>query len=159
MADKLNVERGRVSSSQCRHILGKNVGQHFCQATVFSANAQVTASSGLGKLHTRGRFRSTLVTPMSKDNLWRYGNLTWLTGLNAVNGLRKFEVLRSLSANGEIELMLETEENIQIGDQFTITSGCDGSRTTCNQLYGRRVDMDADLYNPGFDKWVKGAQA
>ncbi|MFG0316426.1 MAG: DUF2163 domain-containing protein [Planctomycetota bacterium JB042] len=167
--DLLDVTRGRLFSRRCDYILGDPV---TCKASLAgvspaatgslahtSGTATVTAVTGFTNSDKRLRFRTDLVVlePSWPDKWFRFGKLTWITGNNVIPG-REWEVRTHLQANGEIGLFQQLPEDIEVGDTFTVTAGCDWRRKTCQEKFGTGSKGNvenfggAGRYMPGRDK-------
>lgn len=66
------------------------------------------------------------------------GILTWTSGSNA--GL-KYEVKSHTSGPTVIELYLPTFVAIEVGNQFTVTAGCDKSLATCKSKFNNLINF------------------
>lgn len=79
------------------------------------------------------------------------GLVTWTTGNNAG---RSMEV-KTNSADGEIELFLPMEGEIQVGDTFTIVRGCPKTSTACKEIFDNLLNFRGFPEVPGTDRYVR----
>lgn len=80
------------------------------------------------------------------------GRVTWLTGANA--GISA-EV--KAFAAGVVTLHLPMPHEIEVGDTFEITAGCDKSAATCTAKFVNIVNFRGFPHVPGLDALVSGA--
>lgn len=74
-------------------------------------------------------------TDLGGSDTYTYGVVTWISGLNAG---RSMEV--KLHAAGVLTLQLEMPYPIVVGDEFSITPGCDKKKTTCITVFNNLVN-------------------
>ena len=80
------------------------------------------------------------VTGLSQVSGWcTNGVLTWVTGANA--GLKTEVKGHVVSATTDIEFFLPAFRNIVIGDQFSITAGCDKTHETCKTKFNNVINF------------------
>lgn len=91
------------------------------------------------------------------ENGWfDHGQLTWLTGNNT--GLSS-PIARSLVADGSIILQIPTPFEIQTGDTFDITPGCNRSLSVCRDKFNNVVNHRGFPYIPGTDAVLRTPNA
>lgn len=106
-----------------------------------------TSDTGLYPAYVSGG----TVTPLgSGAGYFDFGIVTWRTGAN--EGL-SMEVKAFVP--GQVTLALPMSYEIQIGDTFDITAGCDKSLTTCRDKFHNVVNFRGEPYLPGTDKVVQ----
>lgn len=108
------------------------------------------------------RFVSNDIKNANKENnYFQYGNITWLTGLN--KGLQT-EIIQA-DSSGNVELALPTVYDIQSGDTFNMTPGCnhllvgnDGTVATghCKTKYNNVLNFRGEAYLPNEDVILSG---
>lgn len=81
------------------------------------------------------------------DNYWKCGVVTWTSGANSG---RKMEV--SSFASGVFTLFLALPDNIEIGDTFTVTPGCDKTLATCRDVFNNVANFRGFPHLPGENK-------
>jgi len=110
----------------------------------------------------RYRFISNDVRNSGKENnYYQYGNITWLSGSNI--GLQT-EIISS-DTSGNIELALPTVYDIEDGDTFEISPGCnhllygsDGKISSghCKSRYNNVINFRGEPYLPNEDVILSG---
>lgn len=137
-----------VYSADCR--------ADFCDArcalnrATFTDTGIVTAVTGP---------RRTIVATLSsltRPNDWHTnGELTWTSGLNnaAVQEVRLFQ------APGTFVLYLPSGLDIQVGDTFSILTGCDMSATTCTTKFSNIINFRGEPFVPGQDAMMQTPNA
>ena len=86
------------------------------------------------------------------DDFWRGGLVTFTSG--NCSGW-SMEVKGSTSATGAFELFLPMGADIQVGDTFTVSPGCDKSFATCKATYSNAVNFRGFPHVPGNDEAFK----
>ena len=76
-------------------------------------------------VYNRAKFSD--ITRSEAQNFWQYGQIMWLTGLNA--GLQM--EINGFDAGGVIYLLEGMPDKIEPGDTYVLLDGCDKTRTTC----------------------------
>lgn len=110
----------------------------------------------------RYRFTSNDVKAAGKeDNYYQYGNLKWITGAN--KGLQTEVILADTAGN--VELALPSVYDIQLGDTFEMTPGCnhllvgsDGTTASghCKTKYNNVLNFRGEAYLPNEDVILSG---
>lgn len=114
-----------------------------------------TVSAVISGQSPRLRFESNLTA--QPDGFWKDGNLTWLTGNNAITGLNVFQIKESKQTNGEIRLMVPTHYDIEAGDTFTASPGCNKLvDQNCRQKFNNVPNHRGFPFMTGFDKIIAG---
>lgn len=130
----LTIPVGRRYERECDLTLGSDL----CGATpitVFGAVVEAVAAPGspiLGLPHKRSAFRITAAswaTP-PRDGLMAQGKVIWTSGPN--KGTEQ-EIAEHVGR--DLSLTLQAPFPIKAGDVCTLRSGCDGTRSTCNDDY------------------------
>ena len=86
-------------------------------------------------------------TDLGGSDTYTYGVLTWTTGPN--DG-RSMEV--KLHASGVLTLQMPMPDDVGVGDEFTITPGCDKTKATCIATFDNVVNFRGFSFVPGRDK-------
>jgi uncharacterized phage protein (TIGR02218 family) len=89
---------------------------------------------------------------------WSYsgGLLTWLTGNNATFQ-REVKLEPQAQIDGFLELWDQTPEDIQVGDTYQITAGCDRTAATCQNVFNNLVNFRGyGVYIPGVMALTQG---
>jgi uncharacterized phage protein (TIGR02218 family) len=90
------------------------------------------------------------------DTFWQDGDLTWLTGNNATTGINVFQVKGSKQADGRMQLWTPTPYDIEVGDTFSVTAGCNhllGQH--CHPKFANSENHRGFPQLPGYDKIMK----
>ena len=82
------------------------------------------------------------------DGYMNNGVITWTSGLN--NGV-SMEIKNYYQSQASISLFLNMKQNIQIGDTFTLTPGCDKRRETCYYKFNNMQNFRGEPDMPGID--------
>ena len=129
-----------VYSPDCRAKLGDARCGYNLAANGFPFSGTVSGVT------SRRRFNTGYTQP---DGYFAYGSVAWVTGLNA--GL-SMEIIQYAQAGGEIILWLPMSHNIQVGDQFKLTPGCDRKFTTCKAKFDNAVNFRGEPFVPTGDQ-------
>lgn len=144
LTQQLQQMFGEVTSAACRAVLG----DARCGKNLSAMNTTGTVSS----VTNSGLFVATIGTSQPAG-WWDGGEITWTLGNNAG---RKSEVkTATIGTTPTIQLHLPMLRAVQVGDTFTLSPGCDHSRTTCATKFsnGSRFVGEPDL--PGLDKMLQ----
>lgn len=136
---------GKVLSHSCWHKLGEGIcGQGVDLAALTVIGTVTTVTSARRDFTDSGLAQAA--------GYFDYGEVIWTSGLN--DGLHH-EVFTHL-AGGRIQFALFAPFNVQVGDTFTISPGCDQQRTTCKDKFNNLVNFGGGLFIPGTDKLIGG---
>lgn len=134
---ELGRNYGITTTASCRHRLFDQIAAGKCGACTIIKASNTFTGSITSIVKNNIRFQVTGTFPTTQDYV-AFGELTFTSGLN--NGLT-FEVSKhDIGAFSEIELMLQTFANVQVGDTFNVTSGCDKSFSTCINKYNNGLN-------------------
>ncbi|MPZ57623.1 MAG: DUF2163 domain-containing protein [Rhizobiales bacterium] len=141
----LNQDYGRTYSATCNADLGDarctidiDLPQFKGAGTVTSAlSRRVLRASGLGAF---------------ESGWFQRGLLTWATGANAPMRI-EVKVHTLAGATATIELFEEMPADIESGDTFTVTAGCDKTFQTCKAKFDNALNFRGFPQMPGND-WV-----
>lgn len=137
--------------------LEQTKGNHFikkCQADLGDLKCKVNLSSATytstGLIE---RVRSPVIFWVSGlnefENAWfRAGGMTFQTGENA--GL-KVEISEHIRSDGitVLHLWQPMPKSVSVGDEFTITAGCNKSLTTCSEKFSNTLNFRGFPHMPG----------
>ncbi len=86
---------------------------------------------------------------------YNFGVFTWVTGANADLSMevKSWNAQNLLSNLGAIYLYLPMAYDVQVGDTFTVQSGCDKSLSTCVNTYSNAINHRGFPYIPGLDTY------
>ena len=135
-------------SASCRAALGDaRCGVDLASYTQTSSVASVTSRKAFAASGTLSFMPDTL----AEISMWKGGLLMWTTGNNIGISMDVYDVLGS-----DIELMLSMPFDIQAGDEFTITAGCDKSLSMCRYRFGNVLNFRGEPHAPVTDDMIKG---
>ncbi len=163
------IRRGRLAFvaevRSLAHVLGQTVGRVFqagCDAELGDARCQVNLNAvafrGVGSVTERLRDRAFVAAGLGGfvSGWFAQGTLTWSTGANAG---RRAEVLLHDGTGGLVTLtLLEAPlRAITVGDNFTVTAGCDKRAETCGAKFSNIVNFRGFPHIPGQDAVIRYA--
>lgn len=133
---KLQNNIGRIVTPSCDAVLGDSRCGVDLGALEETGSVTVATSARL------------FTTDLGGSGTYSYGVLTWTSGDNSG---RSMEV-KAHTATGVIELQLAMPYAVQVGDDFTITPGCDKTKATCIATFDNVVNFRGFSFVPGQDK-------
>lgn len=142
LSQHLTQHIGRVYSSSCDAILGDS----RCAVNL----AAFTFSDTISEVTDRQKFKSIGLT--QDAGYFTGGEIEFTSGAN--DGL-KMEVKDF--ANTEVILALPMPNDIEVGDGFTIKTGCDKTDGTCKNKFSNLVNFRGFATIPGMDKILETA--
>lgn len=146
MLNELQISVGRVYAPSCDADLGDaRCGVNMAPFTKFGF---VTATDSSKRV-----FQDSFRT--EADGSFTKGKVTWTTGLNTGHSM---DVKRYNFANKQFDLQLQMPYDIQMGDEYTVTAGCDKSLTTCRVIFGNVINFRGYPYIPGLDRIISGGR-
>lgn len=163
------IRRGRLAFvaevRSLAHVLGQTVGRVFqagCDAELGDARCGVdlgaSAFRGVGSVTERLRDRAFVAAGLGGfvSGWFAQGTLTWGSGANAG---RRAEVLLHDVTGGLVTLtLLEAPlRAITVGDNFTVTAGCDKRAETCGAKFANIVNFRGFPHIPGQDAVIRYA--
>jgi uncharacterized phage protein (TIGR02218 family) len=94
------------------------------------------------------------------DDYWTDGVLTWISGTNAITGVNKHQVKLSRQTDGVMELWTTTPYDIEVGDTFSVTPGCNKLfNQHCRIKFSNQANHRGFRFVAGFDKTIAGPDA
>lgn len=148
LVQKLTQKVVEVTSRDCRVM---EFGDSRCGFNAASVTWTSTVSNAT--VPTRSVFRGTGTNITGKSTgYFANGKLVWTSGNNI--GL-KCDVKFSTTGTGEIELQKSLRYDIQVGDQFTITAGCDRRFETCRDKFNNVANYQGEPHIRGTDYMVR----
>jgi len=133
----LQQTRGRIHSKRC----DADLGDTRCG---FDLSTR-TQSGVVTAVASRRSFAVNGIT----DDVFNGGLVTWTSGLNS--GLQKEVKIWSGSPADTVELFDAMYFNIQVGDTFTMSVGCDKTPETCIAQFNNIVNFRGFPFIPGRD--------
>lgn len=149
LAHALNQERGRVYTRGCDADLGDARCGIDLDAPQFKGTGTVTAAQS-----NRSFAASSLDAFI--DGWFKGGRLVWTSGQNAGAAIEvKFHANNGQTVR--FELWETVPFNIEAGDTFTVTAGCDKSLETCRDRFNNVANFRGFPNIPGNDVLVSYA--
>lgn len=136
---------GSPSQKNCRYRLGDS----RCRIDLGSPNLW-TESRAVTAVTSRQVFSCSNLSHGGSPSIANYnaeGELTWVTGGNAGISVK----VKSSELTGTITLAWPMYADIAIGDQFTITAGCDKTLETCRDRFNNVLNFGGEPHRPGVD--------
>lgn len=133
---------GSITSKTCR----ARLGDALCTKDLTPYTYTCTVTSVLNNQI----FTDSSLTPL--DDFFAEGIVVWLTGNN--KGAK--QKVKEYTTGGNVTLMLSMFGNIQIGDTFTMISGCRKRLSDCAGKYGNVHNFQGEPHLPGTDALTKG---
>ncbi len=131
---------GERFSAKCR----ADLGDTQCGVTL----ASYTDSAAVTSVTDRANFGASAL--IEADGYYNYGKLTWTGGNN--NG---YVMEVKVYTTGVIELLQKMPYEIQVGDAFDVSAGCDKSASTCANTYSNIVNFRGEPFLPGADEVMR----
>jgi uncharacterized phage protein (TIGR02218 family) len=142
LAQALQQTMGVIITPACR----ANLGDTKCAVTL----ASYTTSGTVTSVTSNSVFADTSLTAV--NGYYDYGLVTWVGGLNS--GLM-MEVKTFLNSGGSVTLQMTAPYDINVGDTYTISAGCDKTRTTCVAKFNNIANFRGYPDLPGQDKIIQ----
>lgn len=143
LSHALNQERGRIYQRACDADLGDN----RCTINLESGSYKGTGTvAGVDLNHT---FSASGLDGF-QDGWFTSGKVVWTSGLN----IGAVMEVKTHANNGSVvlfELWETMPFDIQIGDAFSVTAGCDKSLSTCRDRFNNVANFRGFPYIPGND--------
>jgi uncharacterized phage protein (TIGR02218 family) len=141
---------GRTAGDRCDVA---EFGDSRCKFNVAAA----TVSGTVTAVTSRRRFDTSLAlgSPEPVSPYFRLGKLTWLTGENAgFTGQVKLD--NEGDVLGNLSMWEDFPLDVEVGDTFTLTPGCDRRVETCRDVHNNIVNMRAPaIFSPGMDAIIR----
>lgn len=143
LAHALNQERGRVYSRGCDADLGDARCGVDLDDPAFKGTGTVTAATSNRSFAASGLDAFT-------DGWFKGGKLVWTSGANDGAAIEvKFHANNGVIVRFELWETLPFD--IQAGDTFTVTAGCDKALETCGARFNNIVNFRGFPFIPGTD--------
>lgn len=139
ITQRLRQEVGWYYQQKCRAILGDARCGIDLDDPVFYEDGEVQDHSE----NTQISFYTDLAPPSDDPDAFRYGKVTWTTGLNV--GL-SMEIASYDSDTGLLKLFLSMPYEIEAGDTFRARFGCDKVIQTCEARFSNVVNFRGEPY-------------
>ena len=143
LSHHLSRRVGRVYQRHCDAILGD------ARCSVDLSTAQYTGTGEVSALLDSGRFLATGLENY-EANWFAHGLLQWESGENT--GTSAHVKAHAIGPGGaSLSLWLPTGASIAIGDQFSISAGCDKRNSTCLAKFSNLINFRGFHLMPGND--------
>lgn len=119
--------------------------------------AALTVSGTVTGVTSRRRFDSSLTfgSPTPESPYFRLGKLTWLTGENA-GFVGQVKLDNADDTLGNLEMWEPFPLDIEVGDTFTLTPGCDRRYETCRDVHNNLINFRGPgIFCPGPDEIIR----
>lgn len=132
--------------------------QPSCRATLGDPRCGVnlaayTQSGAVTVVNSRRSFEVSGVSVPSGDETYFQGGLLTFTNTGDLQGVS----MEVQACDGlTVELLLQMPFDIQVGDTFTITAGCDHSLATCRDRFNNVLNFRGEPHAPVSDDMIKG---
>jgi uncharacterized phage protein (TIGR02218 family) len=143
LTQRLSQTIGELFSPSCR----ASFGDSRCKINP----ASYTVSGAITAFSSNQQFTDSTRTEAS--GLYDFGKITFTSGAN--NGL-SMEIKEFLSG-GKLALVLPMPYNVNVGDNYTMTQGCDKTLSTCANQYNNVINFRGEPFVPGIDKMLETA--
>jgi uncharacterized phage protein (TIGR02218 family) len=148
---------GEVYTPYCRADLGDNC----CGIELDdSAGTYVHNGTVMTVTEARVKFTDDTIDSSITTDVFRFGLLTWLEpssgdSYNGANARLQMEIKSFNATTGEFELFEKMPYDIETGDEFEVTWGCDKSATTCKDTFDNLVNFRGEPFVPSKDNIAK----
>lgn len=141
---------GRTAGDRCDVA---DFGDARCKLDVVA----LTVSGTVSAVTSRRRFDTSLAagSPSHLSPFFRLGKLTWITGANAgFVGQVKLDNVDDVLGN--LEIWEPFPFDVEVGDTFTLTPGCDRLYETCRDVHSNLINFRGPaIFAPGMDAIVR----
>ena len=139
---KLQSSQGHTADRDCEY----EFGGPKCTFPLDTVSELGIAISSIDDV--RRIFRASTLSASYNDDDFNQGKCTFLTGTNA--GF-EVDIKNYTKTNRIIELQLELPFDVEVGDTFNISRGCDGTFGVCS-AYGWTLFFGGNPHVPGSDR-------
>jgi uncharacterized phage protein (TIGR02218 family) len=134
---------GELYSPSCRASFGDN--QCKIDAAVYTVSGAITSVSS--------NYIFADFTRAEAGGTYNCGKITFTSGAN--NGISM--EIKEFMAGGKFTLMLAMPYNLAIGDNYSLTQGCDKTLAICANLYNNVINFRGEPHISGIDKMLETA--
>lgn len=143
ITQSLDKKRGRIVRRNCDAELGDTRCRKLVTTGAYQAVGVVTLVINSTDFSASGL--------QSFETQWfEGGSIEWLSGANidVISSVARHE---KTSTNARISVWLPTNQTIEIGDSFRVTSGCDKLFKTCKEKFANQLNFQGFPHLPGND--------
>lgn len=141
MAELIQQPMLELVSPECRY---REVGEARCTV---DTNALAVAGT-VTAVTDSANFETDVADTPSDTTYYEYGRLRWVTGLNA--GLSAI-VRTWTGSTGGFEIRTAMPYNVQVGDTFSLSPGCDKTADTCKNRFANFLNFGGFKHLPTED--------
>lgn len=150
---QLDVKIGRSYDKECDAQLGDS------RCGINLDDAAWKSTSTVSSVVDQRREFQTGITGRA-DKFFKNGVLTWTSGSNTAEGIKTFTVKDYVETNGLITLWKGTSYDIQAGDAFAVTAGCDHKLLgDCKEKFNNAANFRGFPFMPTIKKILKTPNA
>ena len=147
LTQRLTQTIGELYSPSCRATLGD------ARCGVNLANHQFITT--VTTVSDKQRFTCSALTQDSAD--FTSGTVLFTSGNNNTLGMEIKEHIKLSSGGADITLTLPMPYVTTVGDNITVTRGCDKTLATCNTKFSNSINFRGEPHVPGLDKMFETA--
>lgn len=150
LSQVLNQPNGQVYQKTC------NVDLFSTKCTIAATGSYIRTGCTVSAVISRRLFATTTAGILSFASDWfTAGKLTWTSGNNNGSSIEvKAHVKDSNGSRAVFDMWEAMANDIQVGDTFTVTAGCDKTIETCNSKFGNVYNFRGFPRMPGQDAIV-----
>ena len=137
LTQHLNAHAGKLYSPICR----AQLGDVQCGLTLTA----YTSSGSITSVNSRSTISDSARSEISRT--FQHGKITFTSGKNMgiISEIRKHD------AHGNFTLLLALPYDCEVGDNYSISQGCDRQFYTCTTRYNNAVNFRGEPHVPGTD--------
>jgi len=143
--DLLQKNICELCTPECR----AELGDARCKVDLSDSDQTYWYSGAVTEVTNRKSFIDENV-PSYADDVFTSGKLTW--NGSGDNANREIEVKTFDPDTGAFELYEAMPNDIEIGDEFTVTFGCDKDIETCKSRFNNVKNFRGEPFVPGWDR-------
>lgn len=147
LAQKLSQTIGELFSPSCRASLGDSRCKIDMSAHTHTGGVTTAVSNQEFKDSTRSEASA----------IFTGGSVTFTSGANNGLSMEVKEYILQASGGGRMILAMSMPYSVSIGDQYTMTKGCDKTLATCKSRYNNIINFRGEPHVPGMDRVMETA--
>jgi len=139
--------RAQLGDARCGIDIDDSAGTYWIESAVTSV------------VDSKKKFIDTDTIESGGDDVYRFGKLTWLDAPSSAtsahaNAGYEMEIKSWNAVTGLFTLFLPMPFDIESGDNYHLTQGCDKKLETCRDTYDNVDNFRGEPYVPGMDKMM-----
>lgn len=147
LTHRLQQQVGRMYGYECDANFADSLTDNRCKLVAATYTETGTLTSAVDKANFTDSNRP------EATNYFRYGVITWTSGLN--DGLSM--EIKEFTSGGVFELLLPMPYNVEVGDTYSAIAGCDKDWNTCKDTYDNLINFRGFPHIPGRDALLETA--